>query len=195
MPVSFDEVELRGIGKFLAHVFGVEIPDTAAADATTHTLIRQLQQQVQTMSDRIDTELSSLQADVAAQGTVIASATTAFRGLSDQLAAALEQARNAGATENQLAAVTSVHQAVLANTANLAAAIPQNTPSANDPGTQQPAPTEPTPNDQTGGQPAPGTDQTGANVPVDQSGGVQQPVVDSTGGVTQPAVDGTVPQA
>lgn len=82
------------------------------------------------MSDKLQTGLDQLKADIASQATVIASATTAFQGLSQQLADALAAAKAAGATEAQLAELTSLQQGVEANTAALAAAVPQNTPAA-----------------------------------------------------------------
>ncbi len=85
------------------------------------------------MSDTFDTELAQLRSDVAAQSTVIASATTAFHGLAAQLAAAETAARNAGATEAQVAGVAAVRQSLEANTAALAAAVPANTPAASPP--------------------------------------------------------------
>lgn len=85
------------------------------------------------MSDTLNQELLQLRDDVAAQGTVIASATAAFRGLVAQLAAAEANAKTAGATDEQLASLSAMRQTLEANTAALAAAIPANTASANEP--------------------------------------------------------------
>ncbi len=82
------------------------------------------------MSETFNAELSRLRDDVAAQGTVIASATAAFRGLAAQLVAAEASAKSAGATDAQIFGVSAVRQTLEANTAALAAAIPANTPSA-----------------------------------------------------------------
>src|SRR5689334_10826932 len=82
------------------------------------------------MSDTFANELAQLQADVAAQGSVIASATTAFQGLAAQIAAAETAAKSAGATDDQVAGIAAVRQGLEANTAALAAAIPANTPAA-----------------------------------------------------------------
>lgn len=90
------------------------------------------------MSDTFDTELAQLRSDVAAQSTVIASATAAFQGLATQLAAAETAAKNAGASDIQIASVAAVRQSLESNTASLAAAIPANTPSA-DPAASAPA--------------------------------------------------------
>lgn len=79
------------------------------------------------MSDTFETEMTKLRGDVAAQGTIIASATEAFRGLAAQLVAAEAAAKNAGATDAQVAAVTNLRVQLEANTASLASAIPANT--------------------------------------------------------------------
>ena len=95
---------------------------TAPPPALQHIL-----EELKTMSDTISSELSRLRDDVAAQGTIIASATAAFRGLAAQLAAAEASARDAGATDAQVAGVAAVRQTLETNTASLAAAIPANT--------------------------------------------------------------------
>ena len=90
-------------------------------------LLQHIQKEFKTMSDMITSELSRLRDDVAAQSTVIASATAAFRGLAAQLVAAEASARNAGATDAQVAGLSAVRQTLETNTASLAAAIPANT--------------------------------------------------------------------
>lgn len=87
-------------------------------------------QEIRIMSDAFQNEIAQLQADVAAQGSVIASATIAFQGLASQIAVAEQKARDAGATDAQIAAVAAVRQGLEANTEALSAAIPQNTPAA-----------------------------------------------------------------
>ncbi len=82
------------------------------------------------MSDTFDSELTQLRSDVTAQNTVIASATAAFEGLAARLSAAEVVAKNAGATDAQIASVASVRHSLEANTAALAAAVPANTPAA-----------------------------------------------------------------
>jgi septal ring factor EnvC (AmiA/AmiB activator) len=101
-------------------------PVIPAEGAMFHEILKEIRQ----MSDTFNNELAQLQADVAAQSTVIASATTAFQGLAAQIAAAETAARNAGATDVQVAGVASVRQALEANTAALAAAVPANTSAA-----------------------------------------------------------------
>lgn len=95
--------------------------------------LQRIFQELTRMSDTFDRELTQLRDDVAAQSTVIASATAAFRGLAAQLAAAEASAKSAGATDAQIADVSAVRQTLETNTASLAAAIPANTPSATDP--------------------------------------------------------------
>lgn len=91
------------------------------------------------MSETFDAELSKLRDDVAAQNTVIASATAAFRGLAAQLAAAEANAKSAGATDAQIFSVSAIRQTLETNTAALAAAVPANTPAATEPATSSPA--------------------------------------------------------
>lgn len=130
---------MRAAIRILSTLFGVQNQGDAAAHAATQALIQSLIQKVQTMSDKLQAGLDQLKADVTAQGDVIASATTAFQGLSKQLADALAAAKAAGATDTQLAELTALQQGVEANTTALAAAIPQNTPAAGG-GTPTPAP-------------------------------------------------------
>ena len=101
--------------------------------------LQQIFQELKRMSETFDRELTQLRDDVAAQSTVIASATAAFRGLAAQLAAAEASAKSAGATDAQISGVSAVRQTLETNTAALAAAIPANTPAATDP--TAPAPT------------------------------------------------------
>jgi hypothetical protein len=79
---------------------------------------------------QIDDDLDALTASVAAQTTVIGSAKTAFTGLQQQLADAIAAAKNSGATPAQLAKLEGLNSALAAETADLAAAIPQSTPAA-----------------------------------------------------------------
>lgn len=101
-------------------------PKSAAAPTALNLILMEIKQ----MSDLLDSELSKLRADVAAQNTVIASATAAFQGLAAQLVAAEAAAKNAGATDVQVSGVTTLRQQLEANTAALAAAIPANTDAA-----------------------------------------------------------------
>lgn len=104
----------------------------ALAPAPDGAVLQLILKEMKRMSDTFDNELTQLRADVAAQSTVIASATAAFLGLAAQLSAAEATAKNAGATDTQIASVAAVRQSLETNTAALAAAIPANTPSAAD---------------------------------------------------------------
>ncbi|MDT7951624.1 MAG: hypothetical protein RQ966_08980 [Acetobacteraceae bacterium] len=95
------------------------------------------------MSETFTHEITQLRDDVAAQSTVIASATAAFHGLVAQLTAAEASAKSAGATDAQIASVSAVRQMLETNTAALAAAIPANTPAANAPTVTDPATSAP----------------------------------------------------
>ncbi len=81
------------------------------------------------MSDSFESEMAQLRADVAAQSSVIASATAAFRGIAAQLVTAEAAAKNAGATDAQIAGVATLRQGLEANTSALASAVPANTAS------------------------------------------------------------------
>ncbi len=107
----------------------------------TTPFLQQILQELTRMSETFDRELTQLRDDVAAQSTVIASATAAFHGLAAQLVAAEASAKSAGATDAQIAGVSAVRQTLETNTAALAAAIPANT-SAAEP-TPPPAPSVP----------------------------------------------------
>ena len=132
---------LAGMRRLLT-LFAACLPKLPAdVEPCSTTLILQ---ELKRMSDTFDDEMTKLRGDVAAQSTVIASATEAFRGLAAQLVAAEAAAKNAGATDAQVAGVTTLRQQLEANTASLAAAIPANT----DTSAPTPAPTPtPTPAD------------------------------------------------
>lgn len=137
-----------GIRRLLA-LLSACLPQTPAeTEPASVTLILK---ELKRMSDMFDTEMTTLRGDIAAQSTVIASATAAFRGLAAQLVAAEAAAKNAGATDAQVASVTNLRQQLEANTASLAAAIPANTdttpvvPPTTDPTTAAPVTTDPSP--------------------------------------------------
>ena len=81
------------------------------------------------MSDSFESEMTQLRADVAAQSSVSATATAAFRGITAQLVTAEAAAKNAGATDAQIAGVATLRQGLEANTSALASAVPANTAS------------------------------------------------------------------
>lgn len=82
------------------------------------------------MSGTVNTlaaEITQLQADSAAQTTVIQSAETVINGIAGQIAAAVAAAQAQGATPEQLQALTDLHTQLSANTAGLSASIAANT--------------------------------------------------------------------
>ena len=145
--VTPEEAELLNVlRRLLAPLRGH--PGPSSLDPFERALLVQILQEIRSMSATFDSEMAQLKADVAQQTTVIASATAAFQGLAAQLIAAEEAAITAGASADQIAGLTSVRQAMEANTAALSAAIPANTPAASattgtEPATPAPATPEP----------------------------------------------------
>ena len=86
---------------------------------------------------QLDDQLTSLTATVAANTTVMGSAAATITGISGQIAAAVAAAQAAGATPQELQALTDLQQTLDTNNATLAAAIAFNTPVATEvpPGT------------------------------------------------------------
>jgi len=82
------------------------------------------------MANGLDDKISALQAAVAEETTVEQSAITLLNGLSEQLAAALQAAQNAGATPEQLASFDTLAGAISNNSTALAASVAANTPVA-----------------------------------------------------------------
>jgi hypothetical protein len=78
----------------------------------------------------IDDTITSLTAQVAANTTVIGSATVLISGFKAQLAAAVAAAQAAGATPAQLKSLTDLSATIQANDTPLAAAVAANTPAA-----------------------------------------------------------------
>jgi hypothetical protein len=83
---------------------------------------------METKMSQMDDDITALQASVASENTVIASAVTLMNGISAQITAAVNAALAAGATPAQLQAVTDLKTAVDTNQAALAAAVTANTP-------------------------------------------------------------------
>jgi hypothetical protein len=79
-------------------------------------------------TDTLTAEIAALQADVAADATVEASAVTLIDGFAAQLAAAVAAAVAAGATPDQLSSLNALHTSIEANSAGLSAAVAANTP-------------------------------------------------------------------
>ena len=79
-----------------------------------------------TTTTTLATEITALQADVAAEQGADASAITALNGLSAALQTVISQQQAAGVTPDQLAALTAFDQTLQQNTTALAAAIAAN---------------------------------------------------------------------
>lgn len=75
---------------------------------------------------QIDDELAKLTSDVAAERGVVDSAVTLISGFSAKLDAAVAEAKAAGATPEQLQAITDLSTAVTAQSADLGAAVAAN---------------------------------------------------------------------
>lgn len=83
--------------------------------------------------DSLALEITTLQADVTAEQTVEASAVTLINGFAAQLAAAVAAAQAAGATPDQLTALSTLGSQISASSATLAQAVAANTPAASAP--------------------------------------------------------------
>lgn len=132
MHISSEDYDLLMITRQIVTLCRAHEAPSSANTAVYDLLNQMLKGQI-TMSENITKlldEQSKLQADVAAQTTVIASATTALTGLASLLAAAEAEAKASGVTAEQIAGFSSVRASLETNTAALAAAIPQNTPAA-----------------------------------------------------------------
>lgn len=86
-----------------------------------------LQQEFTTMSGTLDTEITQLQTDVAAETTVVNSAVTLIAGFSAQLTAAIAAATAAGASPAELTELTALDTSITASSTALAAAVAANT--------------------------------------------------------------------
>ena len=127
------DADLMTLGRAVLLLAGC-LPQPAANPAVMD-LLTSISERLIRMETTFDTELTQLRDDVAAQGSVILSATTAFKGLAAQLAVAEASATAAGATAEQTAGVKAVRETLEAQTASLAAAIPAGTPAATVTGT------------------------------------------------------------
>lgn len=91
------------------------------------------------MSDTLAAEITQLQTDVTALTAEVTTANTTIGTFATQLAAALAAATGAGATPEQLQALTDLHTAITGATASLDSTIAAN------PLPVAPAPVEPPP--------------------------------------------------
>lgn len=105
----------------------------------TFSLLEKLISKVTTMSQSITNvaeALTVLKGDVTNLTSVVTSSQAAFQGVTAQLAAALQQAADAGATPEQLQGFRDLHSGLVQETDALTSAIVANTPAA---GTTAPA--------------------------------------------------------
>ena len=93
----------------------------------------------ETMPANFDDLLTALSERVASDTTVHGSVKTFISNLQDQLKAALEIAKSAGVTDEQLVKFNALLAALDANHDELAAAITANTPVSTDPNSPPPA--------------------------------------------------------
>jgi uncharacterized protein YaaN involved in tellurite resistance len=84
--------------------------------------VRTLNWKIDHMADDLNTEEATLAADSAALKASVDKAVARLTDLGAQLAAALAEAANAGATPDQLAALTKLHEDLTADAATLDAA-------------------------------------------------------------------------
>jgi hypothetical protein len=94
---------------------------------------------------QMDDEITQIKQDVAAERTAVDSATTLIGGFAAKLDAAVQAARDAGATPQQLQDLNDLHTALTQQTSDLAAAV----------ATQSPPATGGTSGGSTGGSPPP----------------------------------------
>ena len=94
---------------------------------TTHRLIR-IEKEMLKMDQKLQDEIVKLQAAVANDTAVGTSAVTLLEGVGVQLATAIQAAKDAGASADQLKALTDLETAIGANATGLAAAVTKNTP-------------------------------------------------------------------
>lgn len=132
----------------------------AREDATHNIVMEDL------MTD-INTRIETLRDKVAAQGTVIGSVRTLIQGNNAVMADLRDRLANAGVDAAHLAMVDDALSVLDANTEDLAAAVAEGTPAADEPGpsdggtTEPPAPTPTTEPQPTPGEPAPTSDVAG----------------------------------
>lgn len=88
---------------------------------------------IQHMSGTLSADITTLQADVTAQAGAIQSAVTLIQGFNAALQAALQAAQNAGATPEQLQALTDLDTSLQSNTSSLAQAVAANPLPATEP--------------------------------------------------------------
>lgn len=91
----------------------------AAGQKRLEAAVKTLNTRMKTMADDLNTEEAALAADDAALKASVDKAVARLTDLGNQLAAALEAAKTAGATPEQLAALTALHADLTADAAAL----------------------------------------------------------------------------
>jgi chromosome segregation ATPase len=92
--------------------------------------IRQSQTRMENKMSQMDDEITQLKQDVAAERTAVDSAKAMIEGFAGQLQAAVNEARQAGATQEQLQGLQDLHAAVTEQTSDLAQAVANQSPLA-----------------------------------------------------------------
>lgn len=119
-PVSGHVIQdmLTEQGKLLHHIQG-----------QLHTM----SQTSQTTDQQFQEELASFADDLRQQTTVTNGLKIAFSAVAEQLAAAIEAAKNSGASEDELTSLRSLHAGLRDNTTTITQAITENTAAASEP--------------------------------------------------------------
>ena len=105
------------------HVFAEQVPQL---DEILNRL-RHLTQKVDTIMSKLDDAIAALNTAVAKETTVTASAIAAFNGIPKLITDAVNAALDAGATPQQLQAVTDAATAIQADADQLTASLTTNT--------------------------------------------------------------------
>jgi hypothetical protein len=105
--------------------------------------VNQLQQEVRKMAENLSSEIQKLRASITGLTTVDQSVVALVQGFDARMDAAVAKALDAGATEEQLAAIREATAAITGEAATLAQAVVANTPAAPTAG----APAQPTTGD------------------------------------------------
>lgn len=92
-----------------------------------------MSQNTQTTDQQFQAELSSFADDLRQQTTVTNGLKIAFATVAEQLAAAIEAAKNSGASEEELTSLRSLHAGLRDNTTTITQAITENTAAAGEP--------------------------------------------------------------
>jgi len=136
MDISFHVNVVFGLTPGTEQVFSKLIALAIPPVAVTETLARieskldaattRESQQMSKMSD----EVALLRRDVQDEKTINASAVTLLNGINDRIAAAVEAAKAAGATDEEVAAIEELRVGLASDNAALAKAVTDNTPAA-----------------------------------------------------------------